>query len=276
MTSGLKIAIQSVLTQLKAIPFDWTTVPESTKSLPTIIFQKVLMWNDQVRRMKSGQGYTFEKPACFLELEHTNQQMFTDGISNEDIVWKFHIVDMQLDAGDEIGLDENLSVIDYRDGIIKGFARFCPPQCSTMFYVDERPDYEHSDVYHYVVSLKSNFTDTKASDIDPDQTLVLYKEPDTNLELDASFYGIDPEEIIIIPPVMVKETYYLPEFVTSGMGTTYVFTELFNADLISVVAETFPLEIGVDVTLETVSSNGVLTFTPVLPDGQHVFIIYKK
>src|SRR6185503_7470398 len=162
-TSGLKNAVNAVLTQIANVPFDWSAVLASEKSRPTVVFQKVLMWNDQVNRSKDGTGYTFECPACFLELRSMESDLFGSGVSYSDYIWRFHIVDMQLDAGDEVGMDQNLDVIGFRDAVKQALIGFQPLQCSTFFAVNEEQDYKHTDVYHYILDFKSGFTDTKGS-----------------------------------------------------------------------------------------------------------------
>ena len=206
-TSCLKDAITSILTQMGTIPFDWSTVQGSEKSKPTKLFQLVRIWNDQVRREADGKqmdgvsGYVFEKPACFLEMVPEASMHFTDNVTFTDICWKMHIVDYELDAGDDENMDQNLNVFGHRDLLVQYMAAFAPTNCSTMFKTDERQDYEHTGVYHYIVDMKSGLTDTKASVLDPDQVRVIYKQPPTNLELNTGFTSGDT------PPVDPHTSY---------------------------------------------------------------------
>ena len=187
MASGLLDMVNSVLQQVGNIPFDWSTVAEATKSRPNNLFQLVRMWNNQVARQAQGTGYTFEAPACFLEIVNEDTSQFLDNVTFTDFQLKFHIVDMQLDAGDNEGMDQNLSVYGFRDFVKQYMVGFTPANCSTLFYIDEKRDYDHTDVYHYVVDCKCGFTDIKGSILDPDQTRVIYTTPPTALELTTGF-----------------------------------------------------------------------------------------
>lgn len=202
-TSGLTNVVNVVLTQIANVPFDWSNVQAAEKSRPTVAFQKVLMWNDQVTRALAGTGYSFESPACFLELRSMENTMFGSGVSYAEYIWRFHIVHMELDAGDEVGMDQNLNVISFRDAVKQALAGFQPPQCSTLFTVNEEQDYTHTDVYHYILDMKSGFIDTKGSPLDPDQTTVIFKTPPTNAEIDLGFgaapAGVDPLTLEITP-----------------------------------------------------------------------------
>jgi len=212
-TSGLKTVAEDVLTAAANIPFDWTQVRDAEKSRPTVLFQSVHMWNDQINREKSGSGYSFEKPACFLQLMQMGNEMFASGVNCANYIFRFHIVDMRLNADGETSqdntgkyiptLDDNLDVITFRDAAKQALAGYQPPQCSTLFPVDENQDEAHDDVYHYTLDLKALFTDTKGSYLDPDQTTVEYVAPPTDGEINIGFgdapAGTDPLTIEIEP-----------------------------------------------------------------------------
>ena len=183
MTSCLADAINSMLTAIGEIPYSWGSAA-TDRSRPTKLFQLVRMWNDQVSRELNGTGYTFEKPACFLEIGNRENEMFLQGVNTANYVWRFHIIDAELDAGDEVNMDQNLTVIHFRDAVKQALCGFQPPNCSTLFPVNEEADYQHTDLYHYILDLKSLFTDTKGSPLDPDQTTVTFYTPPPNLGLE--------------------------------------------------------------------------------------------
>lgn len=186
-TSGILNMVNSTLAAMGNIPLDWSVIDGAEKSRPTLLFQLVRMWNDQIKQEKSGNGYLFEKPAAFLQLLPGTSSQVGDNISMTDYIFRVHVVDMQLDAGDGLGMDQNLAVYSYRDLVVQAIAGFQPVNCSTLFIVDEQPDYEHDNVFHYTIDFKGNFTDTKGSDQDPDQTKYIYKAPDTEAEITAEF-----------------------------------------------------------------------------------------
>ncbi len=207
MASCLTDAMNSVLTQARVIPFVWSAVPGAEKSKPTKLFQHVAKWNNQVAREQDGKqdegvsGYLFEKPACFVEWLPEPAQQFLDNVTYRDCTWRLHIVDYQLDAGDDETMDQNMQVDQYRDLAVQYMTGFQPENCSTMFQVDEKPDYDHTGIYHYTVDMKTGFTDTKGSILDPNQVRVIYKQPPTNLELISGFSEGDE------PPVDPHTSY---------------------------------------------------------------------
>jgi hypothetical protein len=186
-TSCILSAINSILAQARAIPYDWTNVADAERSRPTFLFQKTAVWNNQVRKMLDGSGVFYESPSCFLEMRPEKSMQMADNITVTDVCWKIHIVHGQLDAGDDENMDQNLMVFQLRDLVKSEFVGFEPESCSTMFCEDEEQDYDHGNIYHYILSFKSCLKDTKGSMYDPDQTRFIYSTPPTNLELQTGF-----------------------------------------------------------------------------------------
>ena len=92
-----------------------------------------------------------------------------------------------LNTLDEENMDQNLFATNLRDQIVQALVGYTPPNGSSMFLHMEEPDYSHSSLYQYVLEFKTVLTDTKGSELDPDQTKVIYKEPPTALELSLGF-----------------------------------------------------------------------------------------
>jgi hypothetical protein len=190
MTSCLLDTVNAVIGAVGAIPYEWEDDALTDRNRKDNLFQLVSMWNDQVAREASGKNYSFAKPACFIELRNMGNDLLGSGISMHEPIFRLHIVDRMLDAGDEAGLDENLNVIHYRDAAKQAIAGFQPPNCSTLFTVNEEQDSQHDSVYHYILDFKCCFIDTKGTGLDPDQTTYIESTPPTNLELDSGF--VDP------------------------------------------------------------------------------------
>ena len=190
-TSCILDAVNSILTQIGSIPFEWSAVPGAEKSRPTLLFQLVRMWNNQIKRAEDGLGYSFEKPACFIELRQGETEQLLDNVTITDLTWRLHIVDFELDAGDETNMDQNLTVFAFRDLVVQYMNEFTPTNCSTTFKVAEEQDYDHTELYHYTVDMKCLLTDTKGSWLDPDQVQVEFTGPNTNAEVDLSFTDND-------------------------------------------------------------------------------------
>lgn len=198
MASGLTDAVNSVISAVGNIPYDWAS-QSIVHSRPNNMFQLVRLWNDQVRREKSGKGYVFEKPACFIELRNMANTSFLENTTMAEYIIRLHIVDMQLDNASG-GMDQNLQIITYRDGTKQAIAGFTPTNCSTLFTVDENQDTEHTDVYHYTLDFKTCFIDTKGSALDPDQSQFIEKDPPTNAELNIQFNTEAPILTLEITP----------------------------------------------------------------------------
>lgn len=202
MASGLLDVVNSVIGAAAGIPYTWDELQLADRSRKDKLFQLVRMWNDQINRSKNGSGYSFEAPACFIEIRDMSNTMLLDGVSLAEYVFRFHIVAEELDAGDDTNMDQNLSVIGYRDAVKQTIVGFQPPQCSTLFTINEEQDYAHDDVYHYILDFKCSFTDTKGSNLDPDQTKVIRKDnipQEINLGFGNPPVGVDPLILEITP-----------------------------------------------------------------------------
>ena len=187
MATPLRDAITDTLDMLRSIPYSWpnSVYGSVDKVNPSLLLQKVQTWNDQINRMKNGKGFGFAWPACFLELVSNETTQVLSNVTETDYTFRMHLVDVELDAGDD-NLDQNLTVMEYRDLIKTYMVGFQPSNCSTLFFINDDQDFEHSDVYHYVIDFRGLFVDTKGSILDPDQVKVIYKEPDTDLQLDLT------------------------------------------------------------------------------------------
>lgn len=170
--------INSVLAALNAIPYTWS----DPQNRPANLFQLVAMWNDQVKREQSGEGYTFAKPACFIEIMPIEWQQLNLGVNTCDLKIKFHLVAEQLDAGDGT-MDQNLQFITYRDLLMQKINGFVPAYCGALSSTNEYFDYEHNNVYHLCVEMNAAFVDVKGS---PTEDWVA-KEPDTGVDITAEY-----------------------------------------------------------------------------------------
>lgn len=187
MTSPITLAISSTLNAIKAIPYSWGVQAYGTadKVNASLLFQKVQLWNDQVSRMNNGTGFGFVAPACFLQMISGETTQLLENATTTDYTFRFHLLDIELDAGNG-DFDQNLTVMTYRDILKSYMVGFQPDNCSTLFFINDDQDFTHTGVYHYIIDLKALFADTKGSILDDDQTKVIHKAPDTNLEIDLT------------------------------------------------------------------------------------------
>jgi hypothetical protein len=130
-------------------------------------FNYVAIWNNHVERLISGDGYSYNCPAAFVELETSEIHPLNAGITHTDYIIRIHIVHNELDATDGT-LDQNLNVFDYRDAVKVAFTNLRPTNFSNLMYYNEFQDYDHTNVYHYIVEFRAAFIDTKGSPYDAD------------------------------------------------------------------------------------------------------------
>jgi len=129
----------------------------------------VAVWNNQLALLRAGTISDFSKPACFLEISSQNYGQVGAGCSVADLFWKIHVIYQELDGGDGT-MDEMLSVFDLRDSVKVALTSFKPTNCTQLMQESEAQDYNHDNLYHYILSFKCAFVDTKGSYFDTDAT----------------------------------------------------------------------------------------------------------
>lgn len=140
------------------------------------------VWNNQIDSLLAGTGISFATPALFIELITNDSAKFLVGISRSYVTWRIHILHRQEDAGDGT-FDQNLDVFDIRDAVKVKFTNYTQDNCAPLSFAGEEQDYNHNNVYHYIIDFTSAITDSKGSPLDPDST--------EWQEVDASGYNID-------------------------------------------------------------------------------------
>ena len=204
--SGIKAPIQDILTKLTAINVlnaDHNTVP---------LYSRI--WNNQLNYLEEGKSYDFPTPAVFVEIVNSvTFEILGQGFRSANLGVKIHLVHVfyNLDGT----FEQDLAIFDLRDQILANFdnpanpglSNYCPTGCTPLVCIHESQDYDHSNVYHYILEFICNFVDSKGSPYDSEAG----KYFDTaNPDLDASIIdgGIpakipdpDPEFIIPIKPI---------------------------------------------------------------------------
>lgn len=133
------------------------------------MFNSCGVWNDQCNRMASGKGMSFQTPACFVEVQDLSDGRGQYGIAYQDLRVTFHIVHEQLDGGNmQLGIakdtfDMDLKVMDLRTQVRKSFTGANPAQCSSFIFDSEKPDYKHTNLYHFMTSFRTKYTDNSGN-----------------------------------------------------------------------------------------------------------------
>ena len=175
--AGIKMPISDILTQLATIQ---TTVNGSLVNLYARI------WNNQLRSEHNGKLYDFQKPAAFVEVIAPVQfQEIGMNFRSADLGINIHIVHDFYNADGT--MDENLTVFDIRDQVVRTLSQFKPSGCGLMVSVNESQDFDHDNLYHYIVGFMTNFTDSIASPYDPNNSKYEDSTPPTNLNLNINY-----------------------------------------------------------------------------------------
>lgn len=190
--AGIKAPIVDILVKLK--------------SVNGILYTGI--WNNQVKYEHQGVTYDFPKPAAFLEVIHSPQYEEAGmGMQSADIGWRVHLVHEQLDAADGT-MDQNLAVFDLRDTIVRTLSFFEPTACGPLLKKAEGLDYDHDNIYHYVIDFICNFMDSSGSKLDPDAGVFIDKVPPTALEIDINL--VDSIETPDAQPIS-NNNYNIPQ-----------------------------------------------------------------
>jgi hypothetical protein len=184
MASALVSSINSMLARLAGIKYNWPDNYDIANR--SALFQHIAVWNNQLKREKEGKGYSFAKPAAFIEIQPIKWQQLNMGVNTCDLTIKLHIIDNQIDAKDGT-LDQNLQVLSYRDLVMASLGNgFFPAFCGAMSSTGEAHDYDHDNVYHLVITMNCVLVDTKGADIDPDSGMLVVLPENSNVTPDIS------------------------------------------------------------------------------------------
>lgn len=174
--SGIKAPIQDVLNLIKGITQ----------------FQTIRVWNNQIAHEREGNYPSYAKPACFVEvLNDVTWGQLAQGDSSADLMFRFHIAHEFYDAQDG-SFEQDLAVIDLRDAVIAAVMLTWPTGCGPMTKINEGFDYDHDNIYEYLVDFVTHFID------DTGAVKTITKQPPTDIEIDASFSA--PKNYVIPQP----------------------------------------------------------------------------
>jgi hypothetical protein len=152
--------------------------------LNTLYFTRV--WNNQLTKILSGELEYQILPAVYLEVVSPSQyNLLGIGYTTSDINFKIHIIHEFYDAQDGT-FEQDLLVFDIRDQIIALLSGFRPSFCGVMFKVAEEQDFEHTNLYHYIVDFTANYIDDSGSPNRPGSDTFTPSIPPLELEVDVT------------------------------------------------------------------------------------------
>jgi hypothetical protein len=143
----------NIKTQLLTIIFDGSNI------------QFVQLWNNQPDSLKAKDTeqnilYSFSLPALFVEFKNLETEQLGNGNQvYANLVVRIHILHRLEDAGDGT-LEQNLAVLELRDAVQAALQNFRPAGASEFIRINQEMDYQHNNVYHYIMDYSSTYVDT--------------------------------------------------------------------------------------------------------------------
>lgn len=131
------------------------------RTITAIKFTSV--WNNQFQYMEDGKSYSFPMPCSFVQVENDNSMDIGGKYQGSDLDITIHIGQDVLN-GDL--MDENLTIFELRDLVIKAFSVFKPTTGGLMVKVSEGQDFDHTNIYHYEIKFKTQWIDNTAVPIE--------------------------------------------------------------------------------------------------------------
>lgn len=126
--------------------------------------QYVVMWNNQFNQIEDGDIEGFPFPCAMLEIVPQSYNQLGGGYQQSDVDFRIHIGHVQYDSLDG-NMEQNLDVFDLRNEVVQKLSLYKPSMSGELFKVSEEQDYEHTAIYHYIITFRACVIDKAASTI---------------------------------------------------------------------------------------------------------------
>lgn len=196
--SGIKPVLTDILAKLATIQV--VNQDGQTVSLYSHV------WNNQLAYAEDGKGYSWPRPAAFVEIvSPASFEVIGLGFRSADLGIRIHLIHDFFDAQDGT-YEQDLTIFDLRDKVVSasiGLSQYFPTACGPLNCISESQDYDHGNLYHYILDFITNFTDSKGSSYDPqDGRFVEEITPDLDLQVDLVSKPADyvPEDDYFVIP----------------------------------------------------------------------------
>jgi hypothetical protein len=193
--AGIKAPLQDILTKLATI--------QVTNSDGAEVDLYARVWNNQIETERAGETYVYPKPAAFVEI--TSPVIFEEigqNFRSADIGITIHLVHEYYNQDGTF--EQDLQVFDLRDQVIAALSQFKPTGCGQMVSIGEQQDYDHDNIYHYIISFVCNFIDSKGSPYDTGRGTYIEKEAPTAVNI-VTVEGSQP----VFNPI--QQPYKIPQ-----------------------------------------------------------------
>lgn len=186
--AGIKQPLQDMLARL--------TTLQVTNGDGNTVALHCRVWNNQIRYENDGILYSFPRPAAFVEVvSPATFEVLGQGYESCDINFRVHLT--HENYNNEGTFEQDLAIFDLRDKVKSLLTAYRPTNCGPLNAMSEQQDYEHSNVYHYIIDFVCNFTDTIGSRLDaghPDKFIASISPTDVELVM-----GLGSPKNYIIP-----------------------------------------------------------------------------
>lgn len=169
------------------------------------------IWNNQLAAEKDAQYVDYLKPAVFLEV--INNVIYDElgyGMQSADVGWRIHIIDEFYDAQDST-YEQDLGIFDLRDQMVALLSLYEPTACGPLVRTAEEQDYDHDNLYHYIIDFICNFTDSKGSPYDPSSGRYISSTPPTAATINGQYVAPQPD-FAGTPPASQQTIQQSPSF----------------------------------------------------------------
>lgn len=173
---GIADAMRSVMELMSTLP---VTNGDGDSTTPY-----VRVWNNQLREARDGKIEGFRYPVLLLEIVNdVRYQVIGQGFRDADVAFRVHIIHEYYNDAEGVTYAQDLKVFEIRDALIALLTYFTPEGSGPLTAVNEGQDYDHDNLYHYIVDFVANFTDSKGSRLADGRTVYINKTPPTALEV---------------------------------------------------------------------------------------------
>lgn len=232
------------------------------------------IWNNQFRYMEDQTIESFPFPCSFVEvvMPQTHSQL-SAGYTESDVTFKIHLGAVEYDAIDGT-LEQNTSIFTLRDSVVAALTYYAPRGCGPLMKISEEQDYEHTNVYHFILSFQCGFIDATGAET------VYEKAAPTDLETIVNYTNNINAPIInnynVVQPTETLAAYYVVQ--TNGENNIYpkdaLGVSISGYEVTSVQVEVKPL-LPANYTYDI--NGGLITFVDIeLYAGQTIFVLYRK
>ncbi len=155
--SGIRPLVEDILTKLSQVNVT------NADGYATTLYSR--LWNNQLRETEQGKGYSWPMPAAFVEVvSPVSFEVLGLGFRSADIGIKIHLIHEFLNQDGTF--EQDLTIFDLRDQIIKSLSQYCPTACGALNCISESNDSDHDNLVHYVMEFVCNFIDSKGSPLE--------------------------------------------------------------------------------------------------------------